>query len=301
VSFSRARRITLSLVVALVIVGLIFHTGTGTLSSFGWREIASICPVGIIEVFLAEKTLIPRVLVVLVLIAGAAFLLGKVFCSWLCPVPPLRRLFAFSGKKQTPKKAEAIADKSEVSQDESVPAAIPDALAPAHTSDCSSGCSSCAEKRAKLDSRHVVLGGALLSSAIFGFPVFCIVCPVGLSFATIIALWRWIGFDELTLSLLVFPAILLIELLVLRKWCHRFCPLGAVFSLMSIPNRFFKPKVDQSVCLQSKGIECGICSEVCEEKLDPHFADGMHECSKCGECIDHCPTRAITLPFKGTK
>ncbi|MFR1638333.1 MAG: 4Fe-4S binding protein [Eggerthellaceae bacterium] len=69
---------------------------------------------------------------------------------------------------------------------------------------------------------------ALLSTAVFGFPVFCLICPVGLTFATLIAVWRLFQFNEVALSLLVFPAMLALEVLVLRKWCSRFCPLGAL-------------------------------------------------------------------------
>jgi ferredoxin-type protein NapH len=162
------------------------------------------------------------------------------------------------------------------------------------------GCASCAQKRKKLDSRHVVLGGALLSTAVFGFPVFCLVCPVGLTFATIIAFWRLVGFNEPTLSLLVFPAILIIEVLFLKKWCLRFCPLGAVMSLMSIPNRLFRPKVDLDKCLRTQGIPCTVCVDSCSEELDPHYAQGMHECTKCGECKDNCPAGAITIGFLPT-
>jgi ferredoxin-type protein NapH len=301
------RRISIFAVVALVVAGLIFHIGTGTPSSFGWREIAAICPLGIVEVFLAEKTLLPRALVVLVLIVGATVVLGKVFCAWVCPVPPLRRIFAFKDRKRVARKTESVAAEiANPSPEDDGTAAMPtdaaaDAVAAATACSpaicSSSGCSTCAEKRAKLDSRHVVLGGALLSTAVFGFPVFCLVCPVGLCFATLIAFWRWIGFDELTLSLLVFPAILALEILVLRSWCLKFCPLGAVFSLMSLPNRFLRPKVDESICLRNKGVDCSICVEVCAERLDPHSKDGMHECSKCGECVSHCPAQAIRIPF----
>jgi ferredoxin-type protein NapH len=311
-------------VLALVVVGLIFHTGSGTPSSFGWREIAAICPLGIIEVFLAEKTLLPRALIVLLVVLGVTVVLGKVFCAWACPVPPLRRIFAFKDRRRISNKTRSVAQElqdagadANGNRDDGVVASgsvdkpIASGIATGSptvgcptTSDiaasnagCSAGCSSCAEKRAKLDSRHVVLGGALLSTAVFGFPVFCIVCPVGLVFATIIAFWRWVGFDELTLSLLAFPAILAIEVLVLRTWCLKLCPLGAVFSLMSLSNRFLRPKVNEGVCLRNKGIDCNICVEVCEEKLDPHFRDGMHECSKCGECVSHCPAHAIRIPF----
>ncbi|MDR1082792.1 MAG: 4Fe-4S binding protein [Coriobacteriales bacterium] len=334
------RKITITLVFALVAIGLIFHTGTGTLSSLGYEEISTICPLGILEVFLAEKTLLPRALVVLLLIVGITVVLGKVFCSWVCPIPPLRRIFAFKSRKRIARKTESVAH--EIAEEDTVESALANVEPNGHVeagategalasvepngdkdgsaaegedtaggtsanaetctpSTCSSACSSCVKKRAKLDSRHVVLGGALLSTAVFGFPVFCLICPVGLCFATIIAFWRWVGFDELTLSLLVFPAILAIEIFVVRKWCLRFCPLGAVFSLMSLPNRFLRPKVDESVCLRNKGIDCNICVEVCEEKLDPHSKAGMHECSKCGECVSHCPAKAITLPFNTPK
>jgi ferredoxin-type protein NapH len=121
---------------------------------------------------------------------------------------------------------------------------------------------------------------------------------VGLVFATIIAFWNWIGFNDLTLSLVVFPAILLVEILVLRKWCMRFCPLGAVASLMALPNRFFRPQVDNTKCLRSKGVACTVCTDACDELLDPHSTDGMHECSKCGKCVERCPVQAITMPFR---
>ena len=46
--------------ILLVFFGLILHTGSGTLSAIGWRDIAAVCPLGALEAMLAEKTLIPR-------------------------------------------------------------------------------------------------------------------------------------------------------------------------------------------------------------------------------------------------
>ena len=46
--------------ILLVFLGLILHTGSGTLSAIGWRDIAAVCPLGALEAMLAEKTLIPR-------------------------------------------------------------------------------------------------------------------------------------------------------------------------------------------------------------------------------------------------
>jgi len=284
VKISRLRKITIAAAFVLVIVGLLFNTGTGTLSSFGWQEIAAICPLGVVEVFLASKTIIPRALIVLGLIILFVAVFGKVFCAWLCPVPPLKGLLGKIGKK-VPKSDSAKKDQTALTASE---------VQLLKTKECSS----CAKQRAKLDSRHIVLGGSLLSAALFGFPVFCLVCPVGLIFGTIIILWQWIGFNDISLSLLIYPAILIIELLVLRKWCMKFCPLGAMLSLMSLPNKFFRPKVDEQKCRHSRGSSCTNCIDVCPEGLDPHYTNGMHECSKCGLCLEKCPTAAITIPFR---
>jgi ferredoxin-type protein NapH len=328
---STARKITLTAAVLLVVVGLIWSTGTGALSSFGWEQIAAICPLGILEVFLASKTMIPRALIVLIITLVAVIILGKVFCAWLCPVPPLRNLFSRKQKKNNEESCEldsgddkgmvdrgtynlSTGDSDKVDKGNVdklyVPLSTPLSTSEAESLKVGEGCgadsesalkpeacSSCVEQRKKLDSRHLVLGGALVSTAIFGFPVFCLVCPVGLTFATIIAFWRLVGFNEPTLSLLVFPAILIIEVLFLKKWCLKFCPLGAVMSLMSIPNKLFRPKVNQSKCLRIKGQNCTICADVCAEELDPHFQAGMHECTKCGICKDKCPAGAISIPF----
>jgi ferredoxin-type protein NapH len=272
--FTIARGITLTAVAVIVLIGLFVNTGFGTPSSFGWEAIAYICPLGVIETFLASGTILPRPLIALVVCVAVAIVVGKVFCAWVCPVPPLRRFFTFE-KKDDKRKACNIEEK--------------DLRA------CSSGCTSCAEKRKRFDSRHIVLGGALLSTAIFGFPVFCIVCPVGLTFASLIALWRLVGFNEPSWALLIFPLFLVLELFVLKKWCLKFCPLGALMSLMSIPNRLLRPRVDSTRCLREQGIECSRCVSVCEENLDSHFSEGMHECTKCGLCIENCPAQAIKM------
>ena len=58
-----------------------------------------------------------------------------------------------------------------------------------------------------MGARHFVLGGALLSTFIFGFPVFCLVCPIGLTFATILLLVNLFAQGDVTWSLIVVPAI----------------------------------------------------------------------------------------------
>lgn len=66
--------------------GVIWHTGWGTLSSFGLGSIAHICPVGALESMFASKTFISTALICLGLFSLVIVLLGRFFCSWCCPV-----------------------------------------------------------------------------------------------------------------------------------------------------------------------------------------------------------------------
>ncbi len=169
----------------------------------------------------------------------------------------------------------------------------------------SSSCASCghacklapvggARDGVQLDTRHAVLAGTLASAAVFGFPVFCLVCPIGLTFATIIGLWHLFQFNEPSWALVVFPIILVLELTVLRKWCSKICPISALTSLIANANLTLRPRVDPGMCLREKGVDCRACVDACPEKLDPHTGR-IPECSKCGACIEACPAHAIKI------
>lgn len=355
------RWMVLAAVFSIIAVGLTFNTDLGTLSSFGWQAIASICPLGSLESMLAPLTVFPRALIVLAVTVIVVIILGKVFCAWICPVAPISSLIEMARGKfsrfRKPLQAsrqgrEPIGSGREKGLSQNV--GVEDSLAEGGlghgtgTKDslvegsCSRHCFACANKTtqedqggkegqmeqsgqtaqadkmdgsnlatnqasrpkkgSKFDSRHVILGGTLLSAALLGFPVFCLVCPIGLIFGTVIVIWHLIGYGTASISLLIFPLLLIVELLVLRKWCGRFCPLGALLSLLSLPNRFVRPVVDRRKCLRFSGGKCTVCSDVCREQLDPHYATSLNECTKCGLCKDKCPAGAIgfsMLPKKG--
>ena len=298
---SRVRTIVLIVAFFGIALGLAFHIGWGNLSSMGIGAITAICPLGALETLVASQTFIPRVIIALVAIVIIAILVGRMFCSWICPVPPLSKFF-HPAKKGEGESSSGTA----VPLTEAEKAALKAAVS--HDGEGCGGksghhCGACGSLPAvggkrdgrKIDSRHWVLGGSLVSAAIFGFPVFCLICPVGLTFATVIALVRALGYQEPTWSLLVFPAILIVELVVLRKWCHRLCPMGALLSLLNWGNNKIRPKVNESACLRSaKGIDCQVCVKVCPEQLDPH-SGRIPECTKCGLCVDACPSKAISL------
>lgn len=89
-----ARRVAVGAVFLAACAAIVLNVGgTGALSSFGWESIASICPLGALESMVAAKLLIPQALAFLLIVVVAAIVLGKFFCSWVCPVPSIRSCF----------------------------------------------------------------------------------------------------------------------------------------------------------------------------------------------------------------
>ena len=279
----RIRKAVRFLIVAVLLIALFAGWQTGTLCSVGYDAIAYICPLGALEAIFGSWAFVPRVLICLAVVVIVALVFGKAFCSWVCPVAPLSDLLR--GKKAR--------EKDECERTQAAHRVLE------RWSDTNAAQ---AEKhkpfRSRVDGRHVVLAGSLASAAVCGFPVFCLVCPIGLTFPSAIALYRLIGFNEPAIEVLVFPALLVLELTVLRKWCHRFCPVGALLSLLSRGNRTFKPHVDASMCARHAGSSCAACAQACPEHIDPCADLGdrsLAECTRCGACVNTCPAKALSF------
>lgn len=279
----RIRKAVRFLIVAVLLIALFAGWQTGTLCSVGYDAIAYICPLGALETIFGSWAFIPRVLICLAVVVIVALVFGKAFCSWVCPVAPLSDLLR--GRKAR--------EKDECERTQAAHRVLE------RWSDTNAAQ---AEKhkpfRSRVDGRHVVLAGSLASAAVCGFPVFCLVCPIGLTFASAIALYRLIGFNEPAIEVLVFPALLVLELTVFRKWCHRFCPVGALLSLLSRGNRTFKPHVGASMCARHAGSSCAACAQACPEHIDPCADLGdrsLAECTRCGACVNTCPAKALSF------
>ena len=244
----RLRTVVGAVVFVGMAAGLIAGVSMGTLSGFGWDTFSLLCPLGALGTMIATKTMIPRAVVSLVLIAALVFVFGRAFCSWLCPTMLIDRIRDFF---RSPKKRRELEEKknSEIKAISQQELASLKAAREGHT------CGACGKcqpvHHGKVDSRHAVLGGALLSTAVFGFPVFCLVCPVGLSFATVLVVWRAFAHGDATIGLILIPAMLVIELVVLRKWCSNFCPLSALMNLVGRFSRTFVPTINDEKCLET--------------------------------------------------
>ena len=290
-TFSVARGIVLAAVLIAAFVGIVFHFGWGTLSSFGIGDLALLCPLGGLESMLSSHSIVVHAVVAMVLVGAIALLTGKAFCAWGCPAGLLARSLRRKKYQEAVEEEQRCCGKQAYS-------AFKAALGEGGADSGLSGEVN-APGRYRFDSRHLVLTGALVSALIFGFPVFCLVCPIGLIFGTMIALVQLVGYNQPSLGLIIFPAILAIELLVLRKWCHSLCPVGALLSLIASLNRTLRPRVDKEKCLRyTQGQACSACSSSCPELVDPHSDLGMRsmiECTRCGKCAEACPQDAISF------
>lgn len=319
----RARTIVLLAVFLSIVVGLIVGNGWGTLSSMGVGAIAYLCPLGALETLVAGHSPVLRTILALLCVLAVVALIGRAFCAWVCPVPPLRHFFRPNADKKDKEKIAADASDPADSSDPSFAgtdlgqSSATTKVAPLTAEESSTlaagcggasgkghscaSCSSCGlppvggtRDGLQLDSRHGVLIGALASSAVFGFPVFCLICPVGLTIAVVVGVYRALFQQDPTVSLLIFAAILLVEVVFFRKWCHKICPIGALMSLVGAKAPLLRPRVATDKCLREQGVDCRACVKACPEQLDPHSAS-IPECSKCGLCAEACPVGAITF------
>ena len=243
----------------------------GGICTLGVGQIEATCPLGFLERALAAREALPQFWPSVALAVLSVILLGRAFCAWICPTALLAARFSDQGIGPKPR------DGSRPDR-EAAPKGVSWA---AHSS-------------------YAVLAGALLSSFLFGFPVFCFLCPVGLFFGLLFAVIRLASPDPLSPGLVLFPLLLGIELLVLKSWCRTLCPLGALLSLAGNLNRFLLPTVRKGECLTSKGVDCRVCERVCPEgisliKLGRTFAP--NSCTKCLECLGKCPGGAVELPL----
>lgn len=285
----RVRFLVMLAVLAVVAVGYFTAGGIGNLCGIGFGDITLLCPLGALLAMLAQKTAIPLAVISVIVVLLICIVLGKVFCAWACPVHFMSRLR---------KPRHGAADDPAGPQ---ASRAAQEGVSPVPP--CSTCASPCGKSSGiKIDSRHGILAAALGSTLIFGFPVFCLICPVGLTFATVLLGMRLFAFGEATWTIVAFVAIIAVEVLLLPKWCKRFCPLGALLSLFSGLNRTFQPQVNAETCLrEGRGKACNLCEKACPEGINLHdIAAGettFNDCSKCRACADVCPEGAITFPL----
>lgn len=280
----RYLRIGAALAVLAAVMACTFaHVPVGTL--------CTLCPVGFAEVSLASGSVPWALLPGVIAILAVVVLLGRVFCSWVCPTSLARNLFGGRRPRGLTGRTGACAG------------CAPDA-APANADDADpaarrAGDPNAARTRSNLAAQGIVLAVLLVVSLVVHFPVFCLFCPIGLAFGTLFAVSRMFVTWQPGWELVVFPAMLLAEAFLLRRWCAAICPLGFFFGLMAklhVRLPFLpQPRADAHACLYGDG--CRTCATVCPEDICDATATprDLEDCTGCLDCREHCPAKAIHL------
>jgi ferredoxin-type protein NapH len=274
---------TATVALGVMLWGAACKVGIGTVCSLNVAGVPFTCPLGYLEAALASRSWLPQLWLGVGLVLLSVILFGRFFCAWVCPTAILRQLFGT--RPSTEHWVKRANGNHIVPTNPVVPLA--ETTAPANSKDSGSAYTGLA-----------VLGGTLVSSFAFGFPVFCLICPVGLFYGTLFAFGRLVFANEPTGELVIFPLILGLELFGLRKWCSSICPLGALLGLLARFNHTLRLQVRHDQCLASQGIQCKVCERVCLygfniSKEETRFA--VNACAKCFECFENCPTKAIRL------
>lgn len=282
----RYLRIAVALAVLAAVLACTFaHVPVGTL--------CALCPVGFAEISLASGSapwaLLPGVIALLAVVAA----LGRVFCSWVCPTSLVRNLFGGRRPRGLTGQTGACAGCAQA-----------DAAASGHPSRAASD-PNAARSRSSLATQGLVLAVLLAVSLVVHFPVFCLFCPIGLAFGTLFAVSRMFVTWQPGWELIVFPAMLLAEAFLLRRWCAAICPLGFFFGIMAKLHTRLpflpRPRARAGKCLYGEG--CRTCATVCPEDLCAATATprDLEDCTGCLDCTEHCPTKAVTLGKTGEK
>lgn len=281
-----ARKATLAAIFVAVLASLAFDSGIGTPSAFGIGRFFLLCPLGGLEVMIADHSIIPIAAISMGVVLVLTLAFGRAWCAWGCPVPPLRKFF----KREPSGRAKGAG--SSVAATRHAP------------------CTGIVQARGFKasfayighDTRTWVFAAVLVAAFVAGFPLFCLVCPIGLTFGSVASLWHLIVDKQLTASVLVFPAALVVETVVYRKWCLNVCPVAGLLNIVGQFVPFFRPTINKNTCLRyTEGADCTVCTVACSDAIDKHAVDGVQQlgtCTRCGSCAALCPTQSITLSAK---
>lgn len=260
----RYLRFAVALAAVLAVFASMQHHGVAV------GSICMLCPVGFLSLTAASGSvawaLVPGV------VAGLAIVLlvGRAFCSWLCPTGALKNLFGGRNPRGVAGRA---------------------GRAPGP---CAHSCSA-----GSLKAWAVVLIVLLAVSFVVRFPVFCLICPIGLALGTVYAVSRAFVLWQPGWELAIFPLMLLAEVFLFKRWCSDICPWGFALSLVAKVRTKLGfavgPRSKAPACRSSAG--CGACGSACPEDIDVSAADpaAFEGCTLCLDCVSACPAQAISI------
>ncbi len=220
--------------------------------------VSLIDPLAVLESFYASGTLTKTLIIGLLIPVIATLLLGRFFCSWICPAG---LLFEITDKIRT----------------------ILNHRHAVHGLTFWRG------------NKYVLLVVGLAMSAIIGLPLLGYIYPPALvgreSHRMIDFLFASsVSGIAITGATVVLVGIVLFEVFVSRRaWCRYFCPGGALYSALGL-RRVVRLQNQTDICTQ-----CTDCIPACPMGLNPMKNNFGPECDLCLECSSVCQSRSLSL------
>jgi len=277
-----------------------------------------VCPLWAVQTVIAGEVVIADLMpliVAMLLFLIPIFVLGNMFCGWVCPVGTMIDSFDRVVTKFLPKVDQKRVERSTRNKE---------MRAKRQSQSSNIICPSC--PLGKLSGRYgVVANGVIVSSfvgsAVFKFPIFCSICPIGISTRGVAHLSSTASitgkFLPIIIELWAIPVVaVLTSLREKRFWCKKICPVGALLNVAGAFNPFFKPVVNADKC-RIKGCPqdcedyrldyCFMCRQMDEKEcekacpVDINLTDqeSLARCTKCFECYIACDRDAVEIKLSG--
>jgi polyferredoxin len=280
-----------------------------------------ICPIGGLQTLLTGQVdflhLMPLLLALLLFLVPI-FVFGNFFCGWICPLGTVIDGFD-KGVKSFMRNVDA-------KREERLRRSKEKELAKKASLLSASACPACPFSRA-LNNKFggtvasSIVVGSLVGSAVLRFPVFCAVCPIGITTRGMFQLKAWTFITGKMMPILIelwaIPVIaILASLREKRYWCRKICPVGATLNLVGSTSPLLKPKVKSECCVMKecpKTCEdyrldyCGACRQtddkscerVCPQGINLVDGGSLAKCTKCFECYIECEKGAVAVEVVG--
>jgi polyferredoxin len=279
------------------------------------------CPVGGLQAVLTRSappglSLLPNLLATIIAVLVfliPIFILGNVFCGWICPLGTMIDCFDKGVERFMPELNTKREERRQRNKEK-------------EKASHSFVCPTCPFGRL-LGSKHATVANGVLvfsivGSAIFRIPVFCAICPIGICHRGMFHLKTLTSVTGTMMPIIIelwaIPAVtIILSLREKRYWCRKLCPVGATLNLAGSFSPLIKPTVKADQCVMKGCPEnckdysldyCFICRQtdqkkcerVCPQDINLLDKGSLAKCTKCLECYIQCEHDAIEIKPFGT-
>ena len=289
----------------------------GQVGPFAWL----VCPIGGLQTLVTGQVdflLFMPLLLALLLFLVPILVLGNFFCGWICPLGTVIDGFDRAVKsflRNVDAKREARLQRSKEKE-----------LAHKVSLLSASACPACLFSRVLNNkfggtAASGIVVGSLVGSAVLKFPVFCAICPIGITTPGMFQLKAWTFLTgkmmPIIIELWAIPVIaVLASLREKRYWCRKICPVGATLNAVGSASPLLKPKVKSECCVMKECPKtcqdfhldyCGACRQtdakncerVCPQGMNLVDGGSLAKCTKCFECYIECEKGVVAVEVVG--